>query len=42
VVDGLPSGLARNQLTAVGNSLVPQVAYIWLKAIANHYENHNH
>lgn len=34
VVNGLPSGLARNQLTAIGNSLVPQVAHVWLKAIA--------
>ena len=41
VVDGLPSGLARAQLTAVGNSLVPQVAHVWLRAIASHYENQN-
>lgn len=37
VVDGLPSGLARDQLTAVGNSLVPQVAHVWLRAIATQY-----
>lgn len=35
VVNGLPGGLARNQLTAIGNSLVPQVAHVWLKAIAD-------
>jgi hypothetical protein len=35
VVNGLPGQLARNQLTAVGNSLVPQVALVWLKAIAS-------
>jgi DNA (cytosine-5)-methyltransferase 1 len=34
VVNGIPSGLARDQLTAVGNSLVPQVALVWLRAIA--------
>lgn len=34
VVNGLPYGLAKNQLTAIGNSLVPQVALIWLRAIA--------
>lgn len=34
VVNGIPSQLARNQLTAVGNSLVPQVALVWMKAIA--------
>lgn len=34
VVDGLPGKLAKDQLTAVGNSLVPQVAYIWLKSIS--------
>lgn len=28
------AGLARDQLTAIGNSLVPQVAHVWLKAIA--------
>jgi len=37
VVNGLPSGLARDQLTAVGNSLVPQVAHVWLRAIAAQY-----
>lgn len=35
VVNGLPAGLARNQLTAIGNSLVPQVAHVWLRAIAS-------
>lgn len=35
VVNGLPGGMARNQLTAIGNSLVPQVAHVWLKAIAS-------
>lgn len=39
VVNGLPAGLARNQLTAIGNSLVPQVAHVWLRAIAKQYEN---
>lgn len=37
VVDGLPGGVARNQLTAVGNSLVPQVAHVWLRGIADFY-----
>ena len=37
VVNGLPSGVARNQLTAVGNSLVPQVALVWLQGIAAMY-----
>jgi hypothetical protein len=37
VVNGLPGGVARNQLTAVGNSLVPQVALVWLKGIAAMY-----
>jgi DNA (cytosine-5)-methyltransferase 1 len=36
VVDGLPGGLVKNQLTAVGNSLVPQVALNWMTAIAAH------
>lgn len=34
VAAGIPAGLARDQLTAVGNSLVPQVAAVWLRAIA--------
>lgn len=34
VVNGLPGGLVKDQLTAIGNSLVPQVALVWLKAIA--------
>jgi hypothetical protein len=34
VVDGLPGRVAKDQLTAIGNSLVPQVALVWLKAIA--------
>lgn len=34
VVDGLPSGLARQQLTAVGNALVPQVPAIFLNVLA--------
>lgn len=42
VVNGLSSGLVKDQLTAIGNSLVPQVAHIWLRAIANKYENKNH
>lgn len=33
VVNGIPSRVARDQLTAIGNSLVPQVAYIWMNAI---------
>ena len=35
VVDGLPGRVVRDQLTAIGNSLVPQVALVWLKAIAS-------
>lgn len=38
VVDGLPGGLARRQLEAVGNSLVPQVAFVWLKTISEYFE----
>jgi hypothetical protein len=34
VVDGISSRVARDQLTAVGNSLVPQVALVWMRAIA--------
>lgn len=34
VVDGIPSGVARDQLTAVGNSLVPQLALVWMRAIS--------
>lgn len=34
VVDGLPGRLVKDQLTAIGNSLVPQVAHVWLRAIA--------
>lgn len=37
VVNGIPAKLARDQLTAIGNSLVPQVGYVWLKAIASQY-----
>ena len=37
VVNGIPGGLVRKQLTAVGNSLVPQVALVWMRAIAAHY-----
>jgi DNA (cytosine-5)-methyltransferase 1 len=37
VVDGIPGGVARDQLTAVGNSLVPQVALVWLRGIAALY-----
>jgi len=32
---GLPAKLVRDQLTAIGNSLVPQLAYVWLKTIAD-------
>ena len=39
VVNGLPAGVARNQLTAIGNSLVPHVAHVWLKAIASTYSS---
>lgn len=34
VVNGLPGRMVKDQLTAVGNSLVPQIAYIWLKSIS--------
>lgn len=34
VVNGLPGRVVRNQLTAVGNSLVPQIAFIWLNSIS--------
>lgn len=37
VVDGLSARLVKDQLTAVGNSLVPQVAYVWLSAIARQF-----
>jgi hypothetical protein len=37
VVDGLPGRVARDRLTAVGNSLVPQVAQVWLQGIAKFY-----
>ncbi len=37
VVDGIPGRLAREQLTAVGNSLVPQVAHVFLSAISEHF-----
>lgn len=37
VVDGLPGRVARDRLTAVGNSLVPQVAQVWLQGIAQFY-----
>lgn len=41
VVNGLPGGLARDQLTAVGNSLVPQVALTWLEGIAAQFNSTN-
>lgn len=41
VVNGLPGGLVKDQLTAIGNSLVPQVAHVWLRAIAQQYETQN-
>jgi hypothetical protein len=34
VVNGLPGRLVKDRLTAVGNSLVPQVALVFMKAIA--------
>lgn len=34
VVNGLPGRLVRDQLTAIGNSLVPQVALVWMQTIA--------
>ena len=42
VVDGLPGRVARDRLTAVGNSLVPQVAQVWLQAIAAQFLSENH
>lgn len=35
VVDGLPGWVAREQLTAIGNSLVPQVALVFMRVIAD-------
>lgn len=35
VVNGLSSRMARERLHAVGNALVPQVAHVFLRAIAN-------
>lgn len=37
VVNGLSSRLVRDQLTAIGNSLVPQVALVWMQAIASQF-----
>jgi DNA (cytosine-5)-methyltransferase 1 len=37
VVNGIPGWMAKNQLTAVGNSLVPQIAHVWLRAIAEFF-----
>ncbi|RMH26840.1 MAG: hypothetical protein D6692_08570 [Planctomycetota bacterium] len=34
VVDGLPGRVARDQLEAVGNAVVPQLAFAWLSAFA--------
>jgi DNA (cytosine-5)-methyltransferase 1 len=34
VVNGLPTQLVKNQLIAIGNTLVPQIAYLWLTSIA--------
>lgn len=34
VADGIPYGVARKRLTALGNALVPQVPYLILRAIA--------
>lgn len=42
VAHGIPSGLACDQLTAVGNSLVPQIALIWMQVIAAHFTNRIH
>ena len=41
VVDGIPGRVARDQLTAIGNSLVPQVAFVWMRAIAGFYSTEN-
>ena len=41
VVDGIPGGVARDQLTAIGNSLVPQVAFVWMRAIARFLSTEN-
>jgi hypothetical protein len=37
VVNGLPAGLVRDQMTAIGNAVVPQAALPWLQAIAKYY-----
>ena len=37
VVDGIPGGLAKDQLTSVGNSLVPHCALTWLRGIATQF-----
>lgn len=42
VIDGLPPGVARDRLTAIGNSLVPQVALVWLRAIAQILDSEKH
>lgn len=37
VVNGLSGGVVKDQLTAIGNSLVPQVALVWLSVIADRF-----
>lgn len=38
VVNGIPGRLARNRLTAIGNAIVPQVAFIWLVTISEFFQ----
>jgi hypothetical protein len=41
VVDGIPGRVVREELTSVGNSLVPQVALIAMKTVAHFLDRWN-